>query len=146
MVYSSTSTAMDASSRAIHRLGAATSALKGGSNRLALQDFTIVTYLPEYRMAQINFTHVVRQGTDVIMFSVVPTYSGKIATGRIPVEYLKAATTARDRNGGRVLVCVGGGSRSGAFPTVAASSALRQSLIVDLIEFCKHHRLDGVLP
>lgn len=39
--------------------------------------FNIVAYLPEYRMAGTNFSHVVREGTDLIMFSVDPTYSGE---------------------------------------------------------------------
>ena len=95
-------------------------------------------------MAATNFSAIMRDGTDLILFSVDPTYSGRLATGRIPTTYIRSATSARDKNGGRVLVCIGGGGRSAAFPTVAASAALRQSLIHDLITYCKQHKLDGV--
>ena len=111
----------------------------------ATSEFTVSLYIPEYRMGGFNFNKIMRDGTHAIMFSLEPTRAGRISEGRhVPAEHLARATAARDKNGGKVFVSVGGAGRSDAFPYVTSSAKLRQQLVGDLILFCKKHRLDGV--
>jgi len=95
-------------------------------------------------MAAIDFDSMMRPGTTAIMFSLEPTASGALDTSRIPTEYLRKATAARDEHGGNVFVCLGGAGRSQAFAGIAANPKLRQRFVGELISYLTKHNLDGV--
>lgn len=84
-----------------------------------------------------------KSGTTAILFSLEVKPTGALDPSRVPNEHLRGAVTARQRNGGRVMVCVGGAGRSAAFPLVASDSFLRKRFARQLSHFCKKHGLDG---
>lgn len=54
------------------------------------------------------------------------------------------ARAAADKHGTKLLICFGGNSRTGAFPTMVLKKKTRQKFIKNLIALCKEHQLDGV--
>eukprot|EP00656_Telonema_subtile_P021549 TRINITY_DN2258_c0_g1_i1.p1 TRINITY_DN2258_c0_g1~~TRINITY_DN2258_c0_g1_i1.p1 ORF type:complete len:316 (-),score=79.76 TRINITY_DN2258_c0_g1_i1:1294-2241(-) len=107
------------------------------------QAFSITGYLPEYRMGGADYPRLVQPGTTLVLFSLQPKHTGALDTTRIPSAHIKSATEARDTNGGKVFVSIGGAGRSDAFPAVARDAFLRKRFVRRLVQFCTSNRLDG---
>ncbi|QDT54879.1 Chitinase A1 precursor [Caulifigura coniformis] len=106
-------------------------------------EFRVIAYLPEYRAA--GFETAQAQGlTDLIVFAAAAGDDGLIdmrGLQRFPWErawQLKKETRAR------LILCVGGWSRSKGFPAVAADATKRKAFAASAVKICLEKRLDGV--
>jgi GH18 family chitinase len=109
----------------------------------ARPEFSVIGYLPDYRVEAINES-IIRQLTDLIVFSAEPTPAGGIDLERLkgmPWDRLRALKT---RHRVRLILCVGGWDRSKAFPAVAASPQSRQKFVEAAVRLCLAERLDGL--
>ena len=107
------------------------------------ENFSIVAYVPEYRFGGLNFDFVGERTTDLILFSAEPTKSGGLHFFFAPDD-LKRAQAIRESHGVRLLLCVGGGGRSGNFAHVTSDPVLMDSFVstlprnVEKVQFARH--------
>ena len=107
------------------------------------ENFSIVAYVPEYRFGGLNFDFVGERTTDLILFSAEPTKSGGLHFFFAPDD-LKRAQAIRESHGVRLLLCVGGGGRSGNFAHVTSDPVLMDSFVSTLLETLKKYNLQGI--
>lgn len=112
----------------------------------AAAGFAVVGYAPEYRYGAIDWAAAAPHATHVILFSLEVGADGSLAAlDRLPApDVLSAARSATRASGARLLVCLGGNSRSGAFARVVVSAALRKALVASLERLLDANDLDGV--
>jgi GH18 family chitinase len=106
--------------------------------------FTIVGYLPDYRIAAANPRLLGRYYTDIVLFSVMPTAAGGLDTSRLSASRLAVVPRLKAAGVQRVLVTAGGGFRCNGFAAAAHDPAARLKLVTGLREFCLRSGLDGV--
>lgn len=105
----------------------------------------VVAYLPDYRLdAKQTGELWVGPVTDLIYFSVEIPEAGVIAADAVSDERLKRLKAMQAGSGRRLLLCVGGWSRSDGFAAATAGQAKRRALIDSLLKLCKQHGFDGV--
>ena len=109
------------------------------------QRFVVAGYAPDYRLEGLVLPALAQNLTDVLLFSIAPTSQGRIDPGGITqVHHMRAARAKKVAPHLRVLVSMGGGGRSAAFPQAVGSRERRESLAKALVKYCKRGRLDGV--
>lgn len=108
-----------------------------------VNDFAIVGYLPDYRLAEID-VNATRYLTDLIYFSIEPNADGSLNTEKCGPEALKKLKTLRSSFKGRLLIALGGWERSSGFAPVATDAAKCNTFAHNLVQFCKTNGFDGV--
>jgi len=108
--------------------------------------FAVVGYVPEYRYGAVDWQAVAPHVTHAILFSLEVAPDGSLtALDRLPSpDVLAAARAATRASGAKLMVCLGGNGRSGAFPQVETTPALRKALVRSIVELLDKHDLDGV--
>ena len=99
-------------------------------------DFVIAAYFPDYR-TYIDVNKPAKYMTDLILFSISPSTSGKISDAPCclqPVHYFMAKEARSYNPDLRIFVTVGGGVRSGAFAELLSSEDGRKTFVTELIE------------
>lgn len=132
-----------------------------GSGKTRRRDLAVVAYVPEYRTG-IDWDFVTKRATDLVLFSVEPLPDGDIKPyfpidddgvesaltmahrARNSSRGLKHLPMSINEDGVRLLLCVGGGGRSGNFPVVSASPDLRQVFVSNLLKIVLAKNLQGV--
>ena len=100
------------------------------------RDFVIASYFPDYR-TYIDVNKPAKYMTDLILFSISPSSSGKISDAPCclqPVHYFIAKEARSFNPDLRIFVTVGGGDRSGAFAELLSSEDGRKTFVTELIE------------
>ena len=106
-------------------------------------NFCIVGYLPGYRVASFRQEQAAFL-TDLIYFSIEPDDSGGLRRRETALAHLKTLQPLKQKNAGlRLLVCVGGWERSGAFARMTASVESRHRFSNELTRFCLEAGIDG---
>ena len=106
--------------------------------------FVIAGYAPDYRLESLDLTALAHNLTDVLLFSIAPTPQGTIDPGGITqIHHMRAARAKKAAPHLRVLVSMGGGGRSAAFPQAVGSRQRREALAKALVKYCKRGKLDG---
>ena len=106
--------------------------------------FVIAGYAPDYRLESLDLTALAHNLTDVLLFSIAPTPQGTIDPGDITqIHHMRAARAKKAAPHLRVLVSMGGGGRSAAFPQAVGSRQRREALAKALVKYCKRGKLDG---
>lgn len=111
--------------------------------RPAPREFRVAGYLPDYRLADLDL-RTAEGLTDLILFSAEPTAKGGIDFSRLKSAPWEALRAWKTQQRVRLILCVGGWDRSGAFPAVSATPASRQQFARNVTAACLEHRLDGV--
>lgn len=106
-------------------------------------DHCVVGYLPHYR-ARSWSPEQIGPVTDLVLFAAQPNEDGSLDTSELPPLLLEKAMLAKQRNGCRVLLCVGGWERSNHFAAVVADDAKRNKFVNAIAAYCQRHTLDGV--
>lgn len=105
----------------------------------------VVGYLPDYRLnAEQAEPLWLKPITDLIYFSLSLPDSGVFEAGVISEKHLKKLKALQGESGRRLLLCIGGWSRSDGFPAATATRAKRKALIESLLTICKTQGFDGV--
>lgn len=99
-------------------------------------EFIVAGYLPDY-CTHVNITSATEYLTDLILFSIQPTFEGELDQCCLKPLQMKAAASITNT---RIWVTIGGMKRSQAFPLFKC----RAAFLENLIKFCKENRLDGV--
>lgn len=109
-------------------------------------DFIVSAYLPEWRYSGVDWSLVTQGVSHLILFSVEILPSGSIgALDRIPSPHnLQQARSAAERNGCRIMLCVGGNGRSAGFPVIVARQELRARFVKELVALLDKLQLHGV--
>ena len=108
--------------------------------------FDVVGYVPEWRFNGLDWEAAAKYTTHLILFSIEAGPDGSLAAmDRFPnADVLKIAREAADRHGTKLLVCVGGNSRSGTLPTLVLDPKQRQTFAKNLADLCAANGLAGV--
>lgn len=108
--------------------------------------FAVVGYLPEWRFGGTDWDATCASLTHLLLFSMEVATDAKLtATDRFPspdamITLREAAAT----HGTKLLLSLGGNSRTNGFPVVAVNKKLRRKLVRNLAHFCVLHGLHGV--
>ena len=106
--------------------------------------FVVAGYAPDYRLESLDLSALAHNLTDLLLFSIAPTPQGTIDPGGITqIHHMRAARAKKAAPHLRVLVSVGGGGRSAAFPQAVGSKTRREALAKALVKYCKRGKLDG---
>ena len=109
----------------------------------AKKTFSVVGYLPEYRVNGLDET-VCRQLDELVFFSVEPRSDGTLDTGRLKPAVIKQLGRLKRKYRIRLRLCIGGWQRSSAFAACSTSDSARTRFIRQMISFCQSHAFDGV--
>jgi len=109
----------------------------------AKKTFSVVGYLPEYRVNGLDET-VCRQLDELVFFSVEPRSNGTLDTGRLKPAVIKQLGRLKRKYRIRLRLCIGGWQRSSAFAACSTSDSARTRFIRQMISFCQSHAFDGV--
>lgn len=104
--------------------------------------FPVIAYLPDYRLQQFPKT-VPAPITDLIYFSIEPLPNGDLALNRAAPDVLKQLGALKKGRPLRILIALGGWSRSGGFAPMAADNKTRAHFVRALTQFCLANGLDG---
>ena len=102
----------------------------------------IVGYVPNWEFADfasIDYSKV----TDVIYFHIWPNADGSLDTSGINLNYLQSVRDDAHASGVNVLIAVGGGGVSQAFPEMAQSDNSRAQFVSNVLDFVLSNDLDG---
>lgn len=102
----------------------------------------IVGYVPNWEsadFASIDYSKV----TDVIYFHIWPNPDGSLDTSGINLNYLNSVRDDAHASGVNVLIAVGGGGVSQAFPEMTQSNEARAQFVSNVLEFVLSNNLDG---
>eukprot|EP00658_Telonema_sp_P-2_P006622 TRINITY_DN12502_c0_g1_i26.p1 TRINITY_DN12502_c0_g1~~TRINITY_DN12502_c0_g1_i26.p1 ORF type:complete len:328 (+),score=62.52 TRINITY_DN12502_c0_g1_i26:167-1150(+) len=106
---------------------------------------TIAGYVPMERANDLDMHRAVREGTTLILHSLPITPTGTLETQDLPFAAVREAVQARERNGGKVFVAVGGAvNKSDALHSLVRDKTLRARLVGRIVHFCTANSLDGV--
>ncbi len=105
-------------------------------------EFSVVGYLPEYRLQTIDLA-VASQVTDLIFFSIEPRAAGELNLERLTPEVDDQLEEIRRRHQTRLLVSVGGWGRSAGFGRMATDMQARRGFVDELAEFCRERGFAG---
>jgi hypothetical protein len=110
------------------------------------RNFSVVSYLPEWRYEGANFNTICKHSTHLIFFSIEPGKDGNIiGLDRFPKDYvLLPAIKASKEYGCKLLICFGGNGRSTHFSTVTRNKKLRNKFIKNVYKLIEKYNLDGV--
>eukprot|EP00802_Teleaulax_amphioxeia_P015782 Tamp_15881.p1 GENE.Tamp_15881~~Tamp_15881.p1 ORF type:complete len:329 (-),score=46.50 Tamp_15881:198-1184(-) len=105
----------------------------------------VAAYVPDYRMAGIDWPGIAKHLTDIILFSVEISPAGDVIGLDRVQQGLGAAVAEKASNRDlRVLLCIGGAGRSEGFIFVSKKSAERKSFVQRLVMLCNERGLDGI--
>lgn len=107
------------------------------------QEFRIVGYLPDYRMADFNLTPC-RLLTDLYIFSAEVSPEGHLLLNRLEKAPWAGLQTFKTAHRVRLVLCIGGWDRSAGFGPMAMSSEARRRFLEDVQTTCLEKRLDGI--
>jgi GH18 family chitinase len=102
----------------------------------------VVAYIPEYRIRSLD-PAAIESVTDLIFFSIETHPSGELSTARFSTDALARLHEIKSKQKTRLLVTVGGWTRSRGFAAVALDSNARERFAANLTRFCVDNRLDG---
>lgn len=110
------------------------------------KEFSVVSYLPEWRYEGANFNTICKHSTHLIFFSIEPGEDGNIiGLDRFPKDYvLLPAIKASKEYGCKLLICFGGNGRSTHFSTITRNNKLRKKFIKNVYKLIEKYNLDGV--
>jgi GH18 family chitinase len=111
------------------------------------EDFAVFGYLPEYRLGGFDYEAAFQAGlTHLLFFSLEIDKKGlPTALDRLPSkEAAKAARTAADKVGGKVLISFGGNARSDNFGEMATNIKRRKAFLVALEKLMRDYEFDGI--
>ena len=106
----------------------------------------VAGYIPEYRYGGIDWKGMSKRVTHAILFSLEVSREGKIvALDRFPdAKTYALAREETKRAGAKLMICLGGNSRTNGFPVVATNPKLRSTFVQNMKDFLVQHDLDGV--
>lgn len=107
------------------------------------QEFRLVGYLPDYRMADFDLTPC-RALTDLYVFSAEVSADGDLLLNRLENAPWAKLQTFKTRHRVRLVLCVGGWERSSGFGPMALSSESRKRFLESVRRTCLEKRLDGI--
>jgi len=112
----------------------------------SLKRMAVVGYIPEYRYGIIDWKGVSQRVTHAILFSLEVSRDGTIvALDRFPDKNTyKIAREETKRAGAKLMICLGGNSRTNGFPVVATNPQIRSAFVQNLKNFLVKNDLDGV--
>ncbi len=99
-------------------------------------DFVIAGYFPDYK-SYLDVNNPAKYMTDLILFSISPSVSGKISDSQCCLEkvhYFKAREARTFNPNLKIFVSVGGGGRSESFAELLSNKDGRTILVNELIE------------
>lgn len=105
--------------------------------------FRVVGYLPNYRADAFDPV-AARRLTDLTVFSAVPTAAGDLDLSKLKAMPWEQLRTFKTRERVRLVLCVGGWTRSAHFPTVAGSADKRAAFARNAVRVCLEQRFDGL--
>jgi len=116
----------------------------GSENETVTEDstFSIVGYLPDYRVAGIDVT-IGKYVDDLIFFSIEPTSSGELVTDRFTKEVETRLNIIKALNSTRLLIAIGGWGRSEGFAAMSTNTEARQKFIQNITKFCLDNGFGG---
>lgn len=109
-------------------------------------DFSVASYLPEWRYEGANWETISQYTSHLILFSLEVGPRGTIqALDRIPrPELLAQAREAATRHGTKLMICFGGNGRSQGFGPMVANKKERKTFVSNLVALCDEYGFDGV--
>jgi len=110
------------------------------------KDLAVVGYIPEYRYGDIDWEGMSKRVTHAILFSLEVAPDGSIvALDRFPDPHTyRIAREETKKAGAKLMICLGGNSRTNGFPVVAKNKELRKVFARNMKDFLVEHDLDGV--
>ncbi len=106
--------------------------------------FVVAGYAPDYRLESLDLAALAHNLTDLLLFSITPTEKGEIDAGAITqMHHMRAARAKKAAPHLRVLVSMGGGGRSSAFPAAVSKWPNRERLAKALVKYVRRGKLDG---
>jgi GH18 family chitinase len=110
-------------------------------------NFAVVGYLPEYRLGGFDYRAAFQTGlTHLLFFSIeIDEHGQPAALDRLPTKAAAAeARRAADEVGGKLLLSLGGNSRSQNFGMMATTPRVRQRFLAALGALLAEYQFDGV--
>ncbi|KAK7194099.1 chitinase [Novymonas esmeraldas] len=111
--------------------------------------FNVFGYLPEYRQGRFDYEAVFRAGlTHLIFFSAevdpATLRLAHVADRLPPAGEWACIRRLADTCGVKLLLCIGGGGRSGGFATLVADTVRRMAFAAEVNAVLLERRLDGI--
>lgn len=103
----------------------------------------VAEYLPDYRLRDWSPSDL-GPLTDLIYFGIEPPADGTIDKDVISQEVLSLLRAVRDKQGCRLLLCVGGGGRSNGFADMAADLQARKRFVEGISRWCMDNGFAGI--
>lgn len=109
-------------------------------------NFSIISYLPEWRYEGANYDTICEHSTHLIFFSVEPGANGDIiGLDRLPNnEILDIIKQSSIKYGCKIMICFGGNGRSEHFSTVVNNKKIRHRFVKNVIKLVNQFEFDGV--
>ena len=104
--------------------------------------FTVVGYLPDYRLAGID-VNVGKYADELVFFSIEPTSAGELKSDRFTSDVKIRLNMIKALNSTRLLIAIGGWDRSTGFATMSTNTEAREKFIQNLTAFCVDNDFDG---
>jgi chitinase len=106
------------------------------------REFSVVSYLPEWRYGSANFEIICSVTTHLIFFSLEPSSDGNIVGyDRFPGE--DVLNDARGK-GCKLMICFGGNGRSSGFSGMTRNKKSRTKFVNELKKLMEKYEFDGV--
>jgi GH18 family chitinase len=104
----------------------------------------LVGYLPDYRISNVSAKQLGKHYTDIVLYSVEATKSGGIDSRWLSDSDYRVVKRLKDAGVQRVLICIGGGGRSGRLDAATNDRPSRARLVRELQTLCLERGFDGV--
>ena len=105
--------------------------------------FSIIGYLPEYRMEK-SSPEQLGPITDLIYFGIKPPANGHLPTVPVKASIIRRLQEIKRITKCRLLICVGGWGRSTGFPSLAGNKDFRGEFISNMSGYCRANGFDGI--
>jgi chitinase len=105
--------------------------------------FSIIGYLPEYRMEK-SSPEQLGPITDLIYFGIKPPANGHLPTVPVKASIIRRLQEIKRITKCRLLICVGGWGRSTGFPSLAGNKDFRGKFISNMSGYCRANGFDGI--
>jgi chitinase len=111
-------------------------------HNIGAKEFSVVSYLPEWRYGSANFEVICSVTTHLIFFSLEPSSDGRIVGyDRFPGE--DVLNDARGK-GCKLMICFGGNGRSSGFSGMTRNKKNRARFVNELEKLMEKYQFDGV--
>ncbi len=106
-------------------------------------DIRVGGYLPGYAARNIDF-NVIEGIDELFLFSAQTEADGRLETSWLDAIPWDKLHPWAEKNGTRLILCVGGWERSEHFAAMASDAESRAAFVQASLAFCREHRLQGI--